>query len=91
MPATPEELKQLIDTFEQAHAPIARAMADLLVRGNVILEDHQLLEGPVGDGFEEFVFNVLAEGGITKAEFAATLVAYDRLRETIDQLDQLPP
>ena len=91
MPATPDEMKRLLDAFEHAHAPMARAMADLLIRGNLILEEHRLLEGPVGDAFEAFVFATLAEHGIRKEEFAKTLVALDRLRETIDQLDQLPP
>ena len=84
-------MERLIDAFDKAHGPIARAMADLLIRGNVILEEHRLLEGKVGDAFEAFVFNVLAEHSIGKDEFAQTLRALERLRETIDQLDQLPP
>lgn len=91
MPATPEELKRLVDAFEEAHAPVARAMADLLIRGNVILEEHRMLEGPIGDAFEAFVFRVLDDNAIQKETFAKTLVALDRLRETVDQLDQLPP
>ena len=91
MPATPEEMERLVTAFEKAHAPIARAMADLLLRGNVILEDHLMLEGPIGDAFEAFVFSVLAERGIDKEAFAATLIALDRLRDTIDELDRLPP
>jgi hypothetical protein len=35
--------------------------------------------------------NVLAGHGIAKEEFATTLLALDRLRDTIDQLDRLPP
>lgn len=91
MPATPEEMKRLVDAFEEAHAPVARAMADMLLSGNVILEEHQLLEGPVGEAFEAFVFSVLAERGIHKEAFAATLVDLDRLRDTIEELDRLPP
>jgi hypothetical protein len=91
VPATPEELKSLVDAYDQAHPSLARAMAELLVRGNVILEDHRLLEGEVGDRFEAFVFHVLAEHSIGKEAFAATLIAYERLRDTIDQLDRLPP
>ncbi|PNG53160.1 MULTISPECIES: hypothetical protein [unclassified Variovorax] len=91
MPATPEEFERLIDAFDNAHAPVARAMADLLLRGNVILEEHQMLEGPIGDAFEAFVFNMLAEQGISKEAFAETLRALVRLRDTIDHLDQLPP
>ena len=91
MPATPEEMERLVEAFEKAHAPVARAMADLLVRGNVILEEHRMLEGPIGDDFEAFVFDVLQKHGIQKEAFAKTLVDLDRLRDTIDQLDQLPP
>lgn len=91
MPATPEELNALVDAYDKAHPSMARAMAELLVRGNVILEDHELLEGAVGDRLEAFVFNVLADHNISKEAFAATLIAYERLRDTIHQLDQLPP
>jgi len=90
MPATPEEMKRLVDAFEDAHAPVARAMADLLVRGNILLEDYQMREGPVGDAFEAFVFSVLHEHGIRREAFAKTLVALNHLRETIDHLDRLP-
>lgn len=91
MPATPEEIKMLVDAFEGAHPRVARAMADLLLRGNVILEEHSLLEGTVGDAFEVFVFKVLDEHGIGKDQFASTLIAFERLRDTIDHLDQIPP
>jgi hypothetical protein len=91
MAATPVEIKMLVDAFEAAHPRMARAMADLLLRGNVILEEHSLLEGTVGDDFEAFVFKVLDEHGIGKDQFAATLIALGRLRETIDHLDQIPP
>jgi len=90
MPATPEEMERLVNAFEKAHPPVARAMADLLLRGNVILEEHRMLEGPVGDGFEAFVFSILAEHGIQKEAFAATLIALDHLRDTIEELDRLP-
>lgn len=91
MPATPDEMKMLLDAFEAAHPRMARAMADLLLRGNVILEEYRLLEGPVGDAFEAFVFKALDEHGIGKDQFAATLIAFERLRDTIDHLDQIPP
>jgi hypothetical protein len=91
VPATPEELKTLVDAYDQAYPSVARAMAELLVRGNVILEDHKLLDGKVGDQFEAFVFNVLDDRYISKEAFAATLIAYERLRDTLGQLDQLPP
>lgn len=91
MAATPEELKLLVDAFEAAHPRMARAMAELLLRGNVILEDHRLLDGAVGDAFEGFVFSTLDKYGIKKDQFAETLIAFERLRETIDHLDQIPP
>ena len=90
MPATPEEMKRLVEEFEKAHAPLARAMADLLIRGNVILEEHRVLESAIGDAFEAFVLETLHEHGIQKEEFADTLIALERLRSTIDQLDQIP-
>ncbi|WP_309974445.1 hypothetical protein [Variovorax guangxiensis] len=65
-------------------------MADLLVRGNVILEEHRLLECAIGDAFEVFVFEVLDKHGTSKEAFAETLVALDRLRSTIDQLPTTP-
>jgi len=91
MPATPEELRRLVNSFEEAHAPVARAMADLLVRGSILLKDYQMLEGPIGDAFEAFVFGVLHEQGIQRERFAQTLRALNHLRATIDHLDQLPP
>ncbi|WP_218668920.1 hypothetical protein [Variovorax sp. KK3] len=84
-------MRRLVEDFEQAHPPMARAMADLLLRGNVVLEEHELLEGSVGDGFEAFVLGVLEEHGTSREVFAATLTALSRLRDTIDHLDQLPP
>ena len=90
MPAPPEEMGRIIDAFEDAHAPVARMMADLLVRGNILLEDYQMLEGPIGDAFEAFVFSVLHEHGIQRDAFAKTLVALNQLRKTIDHLDRLP-
>ena len=91
MPATPEEMQTLVEAFDKAHRPVARAMAELLIRGNVLLEEHRLLEGKVGDAFEAFVFGVLAEHDIGTEEFAQTLIAFERLRETLDHLEQLPP
>ena len=91
MPTTPEEFQRLVHAFDRAHRPMARAMADLMVRGNVILEEHGLLEGSVGDAFEAFVFGVLAEHRIGQEEFAATLIDLERLHATIDHLDNLPP
>ena len=91
MPATPEEMKTLVSAFEAAHAPVARAMADLLLQGNVVLEEHGLLEDPIGDAFETFVLATLAEHDIQQEAFAATLIDLTRLRDTIDELDHLPP
>ena len=91
VPATPEEMQTLVGAYEATHPRMARALADLLLRGNVILEEHRLLDDPVGDAFEAFVFKMLDEQGIGKEQFAATLMAFERLRNTIDQLDQLPP
>lgn len=91
MPATPEEMKTLVSAFEAAHPHLARAMADLLLQGNVVLEEHGLLDDPVGDAFEAFVLSTLTEHGIQEEAFAATLIGLTRLRDTIDELDHLPP
>jgi hypothetical protein len=91
VPATPEEIKQLVDDFERAHPPVARALVDLLARGSNILEEHRLLDGPIGASFEAFVFKVLDAHGISRKTFASTSIALERLRRTVDQLDQLPP
>ena len=54
----PEEMERLVEGFEKAHAPVARARADLLVRGNVILEEHRMLEGAIGDALAKGIANL---------------------------------
>jgi hypothetical protein len=39
VPAAPAEMKSLIDAINAAHAPFARAMANLLLRGDVTREE----------------------------------------------------
>jgi hypothetical protein len=89
MPATPEEMERLVGEFERAHPSVARALADLLVRGNTILAEHGLLQGPLGDAFKAFVLHSINEQGLTKKEFADTLSALNRLRVTVEELDRL--
>ena len=55
MPATQQEIDALQLAYEQAHSALARALSELLVVGNVVLESHGLLERPLGDAFEAFV------------------------------------
>ncbi len=62
----------------------------MMVRGNALLEEHELLESRVGDRFEAFVFDMLAEYGIAPARFAETLRAFERMRETLDHLEAFP-
>ena len=90
MPATPEEMKQLIDAFEAAHPPVARALADLLARGRSILEEHRMLDDPLGEQFEAMIFKLSAEHGISRQALQSALKALARVRITVEQLDQLP-
>jgi hypothetical protein len=90
MPATSDEISALRAEFERGHRLPARALAELLLIGNVILEDHQLLEGPLGVAFERFVMEALAEQDIEVGEFAAAVKALGTLRATLAELQQLP-
>jgi hypothetical protein len=90
MTATSDEIAALQAEFERSHRRHARALAELLLLGNVILEDHQLLEGEMGDAFERFVLQCLSEQGIEVGEFAAAVKALGTLRATLAELQQLP-
>ena len=90
VPATPEEMKALVDAFEAAHSPIARALADLLVRGKAILDEHRTLPAPLGDEFETLVLKLSAEHGISRQTLQSASAALERVRFTDEQLDQLP-
>jgi hypothetical protein len=90
MPATSDEIDALRAEFERAHRRPARALAELLLLGNVILEDHQLLEGPLGVAFERFVVEALSDQGVEVGEFAAAVKALGALRATLAELQQLP-
>lgn len=90
MTATSDEIAALRADFERSHSRPARALAEMLLIGNVILEDHQLLEGEVGDAFERFVLQSLADQGVEVGEFAAAVKALGKLRETLAELQQLP-
>lgn len=90
MTATTSEIAALRAEFERAHSRVARALAELLLLGNVILEDHELLEGKIGDAFEQFVLQSLSGEGVELGEFAAAVKALGTLRETLAELQQLP-
>ncbi|VWX56132.1 conserved hypothetical protein [Burkholderiales bacterium 8X] len=90
MAATPDEFQRVVEAFERAHAPLVRALADLHVRGNMILEEHGFLEGPVGAQFEEFILVSLTMSGTTKEQFAEALRDLDRMHLLIGELDSLP-
>ncbi|GAA4358130.1 hypothetical protein GCM10023165_52770 [Variovorax defluvii] len=90
MPATPHEFAALTAAFEKAHSRPARALAELLLVGNVALEGHDSLDGPIGDAFEEFVVNCAEQHGVSLADFKAAVTALGNLRATLDELDQLP-
>lgn len=90
MPATPEELQQVVDAFERAHPPISRALADLHLRGNIVLEEHGLLDSAIEDGFEEFIVATLKANGFTLESFAAALRDLEKMHLTIDELERLP-
>lgn len=90
MPATPNEFAALTAAFDKAHSRPARALADLLLMGNVTLESHDALEGPIGDAFEKFVMDCAMEEGVSITEFKAAVRGLGELRATLDELDQLP-
>lgn len=90
MPATPEEMKLLVDTFENAHPPLARAMADLLLRGLDILQEHRLEEHSLVVAYEALVNEMAEQHGVSKQVLSGSVAALRRLRATVDQLDRLP-
>ncbi|VTU46061.1 hypothetical protein SRS16P2_00464 (plasmid) [Variovorax sp. SRS16] len=90
MAATPEEVAALRRTFEQDHRKPARALAELLLMGNVLLESHEALEGRLGERFEAFVLESLDDEGVSHAEFARAVQALQDLRATLANLDELP-
>lgn len=90
MTATRDEISALKDDFERSHRQPVRALAELLLLGNVILEDHGMLEGDVGSAFERFVMESLSQQGIDVGEFAAAVQALGKLRATLAELQSLP-
>ncbi|VTU20212.1 hypothetical protein SRS16CHR_02597 [Variovorax sp. SRS16] len=90
MPATPQEVAALRRTFEQEHRKPARALAELLLIGNVLLESHEALEGRLGERFEAFVLESLEDEGVSHSEFARAVQALQDLRSTLETLDGLP-
>jgi len=91
MPATPEEMKTLVDAYERSHHPMSRAMADLLLRGDQILSEHRLHSSDFRKRLHALIQAELLEHGVSQEQFSATLRAFDRLQSTVEQLDQLPP
>lgn len=83
-------MKALVDAFEAAYTPVARALADLLIRGKAILEEHRTLPTPLGDDFEALVFKLSAEHGISRQALQSASAALERVRITVEQLEQLP-
>jgi hypothetical protein len=90
MPATPEEMKHLVDEFESGHSPVARALADLLVRGKGILQEHRQIDKSMNDAFEELVLRLSQDHGVSRQMLNDTVAALERVRITVDHLDQLP-
>ncbi|MBU1361463.1 MAG: hypothetical protein KKC85_04895 [Gammaproteobacteria bacterium] len=90
MPASPAEFAVLTATFDKAHSRPARALAELFLAGNSILESHDLLEGPIGDAFEKFVMVCAIGQGVSITAFKAAVKGLKELRATLDELDQLP-
>lgn len=90
MPATPEEMKTLLEAFEATNPPVARALADLLARGKVILEEHRLLLGPLGEDFEALVFKLAEDHAVSRRALANAMAELERIRVTVDELDTLP-
>jgi hypothetical protein len=90
MAATPQEVAALRKAFEQDHRKPARALAELLLMGNVLLESHDVLEGQLGERFEAFVIESLDAEGVSHAEFARAVQALNDLRTTLAALEDLP-
>ena len=90
VPATPEEMKLLVDAFENAYPPLARALADLLVRGVDILDEHRLGKAPLSGDFEALIFKLSQDCGISEQVLSSAVSALRRLRVTVEQLDRLP-
>lgn len=90
MTATPDEFAAISTAYESAHRLPARALAELLITGNIGLDANGVLEGPIGDAFEAFVLQCASDQGVTVEEFGAAVAAFGRLRETLAELDGLP-
>jgi hypothetical protein len=90
MAATLEEVAALKRAFEREHRKPARALAELLVVGNALLEVHDSLDGEIGDAFEEFVLRCLDSQGVGLEELKRAVEAVGALRATLVELDNLP-
>jgi len=90
MPATPEEMKRLVDAFERAHAPLARALADLFTRGSDILEEHRLVDSSVVPDFKSLILKIAEERCVSEQDLSAAVSDLRRLHVTVEQLERLP-
>lgn len=90
MPATTAEFAAITAAYESTHRPPARAVAELLITGNIGLEANRVLEGPIGDAFEAFVLQCASDQGMTVEEFGVAVAAFGPLRETLAESDGLP-
>ena len=90
MPATRQEIEALQLAFERSHSRPARALADLLEVGSICLAKHKVREGPIGEAFELFVGQCLADQVVTIGQFTAAVKALGVLKATLAELDQLP-
>ncbi|CAN7774859.1 hypothetical protein LJR290_007734 [Variovorax sp. LjRoot290] len=90
MTITSYEITALRADFKRSHRRPARALAELLMLGNAVLEDHEMLEGEVGNAFERFVLESLSQQGVESGEFAAAVLALGKLRTTLAELQSIP-
>lgn len=89
MPATPEEMKAIVDAYEGAHPSVARALADLLERGKCILEEHRMLDTPLAGQLEAVILKFAAQHGVSRQMLNDTTAALERMRITVDHLERL--
>jgi len=90
MTATVAELATLRGAFAEGHSRAARALADLMLSGNVCLETFEVLEGPIGDAFEAFIVRCVQDQGVSLTQFKAAVKALVALKATLAELEQLP-
>lgn len=87
MPATPAEFSAINAAHEAAHRLPARALAELILAGDVALESNEAPDGPIGCASEAFVLQCARDQGVTLEEFQAAVAGLGHLGETLCPTD----